>query len=237
MNYINILIYNDNEIHLNQRHLIITGKNGVGKTRFLNNLRTELEKDKNTEPHIKKIIREQISEILKNGINNYPLSLNLKNQEIKHINNFRNNYDSEINYTNHLLDIQNLIDNKYKFFNKKKKSYLLKTDSTTQYKHLKIENPDSILENYYYYNNPHHIDNFYKSLSKLIENYLTNTKGVSVYPINHSKNIYYLESSRVSSNLFTMTVFQSFESFKNNQQKHNVEDALEAFLVDQRMDF
>lgn len=120
MNYINILIYNDNEIHLNQRHLIITGKNGVGKTRFLNNLRTELEKDKNTESHIKKILREQISEILKNGINNYPLSLNLKNQEIKYINNFRNNYDSEINYTNHLLDIQNLIDNKYKFLIKRK---------------------------------------------------------------------------------------------------------------------
>ncbi|MFW1839916.1 AAA family ATPase [Acinetobacter gyllenbergii] len=237
MNYINILIYNDNEIHLNQRHLIITGKNGVGKTRFLNNLRTELEKDKNTESHMKKILREQISEILKNGINNYPLSLNLKNQEIKYINKFRNNYDSEFNYTNHLLDIQNLIDNKYKFFNKKKKSYFLKTDSTTQDEHLKIENPDSILENYYYYNNPYHIDNFYKSLSKLIEDYLTNTKGISVYPINHPKNIYYFESSRVSSNLFTMTVFQSFESFKNNQQKHDVEDALGAFLVDQRMAF
>lgn len=237
MKYINILIYNDNEIHLNQRHLIITGKNGVGKTRFLNDLRTELEKDKNTESHIQEILREQISELLKKGINNYPLSLNFKNQEIKNINKFRNNYDSEINYKNHLLDIQNLISNKYKFFNKKKKSYFLKTDSTTQYEHLKIENPDSILENYYYYNNPHHIDNFYNSLIKLIDNYLTNSKRISAYPTNHSKNIYYFESSRVNSNLFTMTVFQSFDSFKNNQQKHDVEDALEAFLVEKRMDF
>ncbi len=39
------------------------------------------------------------------------------------------------------------------------------------------------------------------------------------------------------SNLFTMKAFQSFESFKTSQQKHDVEDALEAFLVDQRMAF
>ena len=61
MNYINTIIYNDSEIHLNQRHLIITGKNGVGKTRFLNDLLTELEKDKNTESYTQQILREQIS--------------------------------------------------------------------------------------------------------------------------------------------------------------------------------
>lgn len=237
MTFINTIIFNDIEIHLKNRHLIITGKNGAGKTRFINSLVKELQNDKNIELYTRNILREQISELLKKGVNNYPLSLNLKNQEIKAINNFRNKYDSEKNYINDLLSIKKLISKKYSFFNKKKRSYFLKTDSATQYEHLQLENPNSILENYYYYNNPHHIDNFYNSLIKLVESYLTNPKAINIYPSSHSKNIYYFEASRVGSNLFTLKVFQNFESLKENQQKHDVEEALEAFLIDRKMAF
>lgn len=236
MNYINTIIFNDREINLNSRHLIITGKNGAGKTRFLNILQKEL-KNKNAELSKKKILRAEISELLKKGINNYPQSLNLKNQEIKKINNVRTLYESEIIYKNDLLEIKKLITQKYNLFNRKKKSYFLKTSSEKQYEHLQIDNPDSILEHYYYYNHPHHIDNFNNSLIKLVDNYLTNHKIIEVYPYNNFKNIYYFESSRVGSNLFTMKVFQSFESFKHNQQKHDVEEALEAFLISQKMAF
>ncbi|MEQ1122196.1 MULTISPECIES: AAA family ATPase [Acinetobacter] len=235
MSFISSIIFNKNEIQLKNRHLIITGKNGAGKTRFINNLVKELKNDKSIEIYTKQILREQISEVLKKGINNYNLSLNFKNQEIKTINNFRNSYISDDIYKKNLLSIQNLIHKKYRFFNKEKRAYFLKTDSSTQYKHLQIEHPDSVLENYYYYNNPHHIENFYHSLISLIDSYITNTKVVNVYPINHSKNIYYFESSRVSSNQFTLKVFQTFESIKENQQQSNVEEALEAFLIDKKM--
>lgn len=54
----------------------------------------ELKNDKNSELYTQAILREQISELLKKGINNYPISLGFKNQEIKDINKFRNSYDS-----------------------------------------------------------------------------------------------------------------------------------------------
>lgn len=237
MSKIDKIIFNDSVIHLNYRHLILTGKNGVGKTRFLNNLLKELKNEKGTELYTKKIVREQISELLKKGISNYPQSLNFKNNEIKKINISQTQYRSEKSYINDLLNTRNLISEKYEYFNKNKKTYLIKSSIDEKNEHLKIKNQNSIPEQYYYYNHPHHIDNFHDSLNSLIENYLTNSKTIEIYPYTNYKNIYYFESSRVSSNLFTMKAFQSFESFKTSQQKHDVEDALEAFLVDQRMAF
>lgn len=237
MTFIDSIFLHNLTIPIKGRHLVITGKNGVGKTRFLNTLVKELKNDKNSELYTQAILREQISELLKKGINNYPISLGFKNQEIKDINNFRNSYDSENNYKSQLLNIKNLIAKKYVFFNKKKRAYFLKTDHATQYEHLNIDNPNSILEDYYYYNHPHHIDNFHNSLIKLTNTYLEKNKKIEIQPINHSKNIYHFESSRVKSDQFTLKVFQSFETLKENPQRHDVEQALEAFLVDKKMAF
>ncbi len=93
MSTIDKIIFNDSVIHLNYRHLILTGKNGVGKTRFLNNLLKELKNEKGTELYTKKIVREQISELLKKGISNYPQSLNFKNNEIKKLISLKPNTD------------------------------------------------------------------------------------------------------------------------------------------------
>ena len=90
MNFIDTISFHSKTIPINGRHLVITGKNGAGKTRFLNTLVKELENNKDTELYTRNILREQISELLKKGINNYPVSLGLKTQEIKEINKFRN---------------------------------------------------------------------------------------------------------------------------------------------------
>lgn len=238
MTFIDTIFFHNIAIPIKGRHLVITGKNGAGKTRFLNTLVKELRNDKNTELYTQTILREQISELLKKGINNYPISLGFKNQEIKDINKFRNSYVSENSYKSQLVNIKNLVAKKYVFFNKKKRAYFLKTDHATQYEHLNIDNPNSILEEYYYYNHPHHIDNFHNSLIKLTNNYLEKNKKIEIQPIHHSKNIYHFESSRVKSDQFTLKVFQSFETFKKeNPQQHDVEQALEAFLVDKKMAF
>jgi hypothetical protein len=109
--------------------------------------------------------------LLKKGINNYPISLGFKNQEIKDINKFRNSYDSENNYKSQLLNIKNLIAKNMYFLIRKRELIFLKL-TMTQYEHLNIDNPNSILEDYYYYNHPHHIDNFHNSLIKLTNTYL-----------------------------------------------------------------
>ena len=237
MNFIDTISFHSKTIPINGRHLVITGKNGAGKTRFLNTLVKELENNKDTELYTRNILREQISELLKKGINNYPVSLGLKTQEIKEINKFRNSYTSENSYKSQLISITKLINQKHVRFNRKKRAYFLKTDHQTQYEHLIIENPNSNLEEYYYYNHPHHIDNFRNSLIKLTQTYLETSKELEILPYDHSKNIYHFESSRVKSDQFTLKVFQSFETFKENQQKKDVEQALEAFLIDQKMAF
>ena len=137
MTFIDTIFFHNIAIPIKGRHLVITGKNGAGKTRFLNTLVKELRNDKNTELYTQTILREQISELLKKGINNYPISLGFKNQEIKDINKFRNSYDSENSYKSQLVNIKNLVAKKYVFFNKKKRAYFLKTDHATHTRQLK----------------------------------------------------------------------------------------------------
>ena len=83
MTFIDTIFFHNIAIPIKGRHLVITGKNGAGKTRFLNTLVKELRNDKNTELYTQTILREQISELLKKGINNYPISLGFKNRRFK----------------------------------------------------------------------------------------------------------------------------------------------------------
>ncbi len=81
MNKISFLYYQSKKIELKERNLIITGKNGSGKTRFLRQLEDNLINNRYSE--YQDLERENLLKDIKYGIDNFPKSLDLKNNEIK----------------------------------------------------------------------------------------------------------------------------------------------------------
>lgn len=238
MQKINYLYHDSKQLELKERNLIITGKNGSGKTRFLTELKNQLINDQRKEKDNLEKQRIEIINFIKYGLDNFPLSLNINTTDMKKFNDLRYKDLDENQFKEKLIDVNLMLSKSLLSFNKNKRKYFTNTDEVLIKKHLESSDANSIKEDFYYFNNPEHILNFINKAKLMNENYIFFNKKVSFIPeYENRKDVYFFESSRVSSNLFTMTVFQSFESFKNDQQKHDVEDALEAFLIDQRMAF
>lgn len=109
MKKIKTLSHFDKVIELNERNLIITGKNGSGKTRFLRNLENFLRSGSDTELMRQEIERENLFKHIKNGLDEYPLSLNLTTKEIKAFYNLKNSKFDESLFKSKLQDFTMLL--------------------------------------------------------------------------------------------------------------------------------
>ena len=127
MKKIKTLSHFDKVIELNERNLIITGKNGSGKTRFLRNLENFLRSGSDTELMRQEIERENLFKHIKNGLDEYPLSLNLTTKEIKAFYNLKNSKFDESLFKSKLQDFTMLLLDKLIDFQKNRKKYIIST--------------------------------------------------------------------------------------------------------------
>lgn len=81
MKKISFLYYQSKKIELKERNLLITGKNGSGKTRFLRQLEDNL--INNTNFQYQDLERENLLKDIKYGMDNFLKSLDLTTQEIR----------------------------------------------------------------------------------------------------------------------------------------------------------
>lgn len=238
MQKIDYLYHYSKQIELKERNLIITGKNGSGKTRFLIELENQLINDQSKKLELKKNKQKEIIDHIKYGLDNFPLSLNLSTENIKKFNTLRNKDLNENQFKKILVDFNLILLNSLLKFNKNKRKYFLNTENTLIQQHSETSNPDSIKEDFFYFHNPEHIYNFINKAKFLIENYIYSNEQVSFIPeYTNRKDIYIFEASRVKSNRFTLKVFQNYENFKKKPNGLDVSEAFEAFILSQKKEF
>lgn len=235
MQKITTLTHLDKVIQLNERNLIITGKNGSGKTRFLRSLENYLLRTSGNELVRQEAERENIFKHIKNGLNEYPLSLNLNTQEIKKFYNLKKFHTDENIFKFQLQDFTMLLLNKLDNFENNRKKYIISTSEELKTKHRNTLNPNDLREDYYYFNRPEHVINFVHDTLRLATDYINYFPLVtSTPPKISSDNLFIFDASRIKNDRVIMKVYQEYNTYKENFNNENLPDALEAYLITKR---
>ncbi|ADY82780.1 hypothetical protein BDGL_002194 [Acinetobacter pittii PHEA-2] len=230
MSKINFLYFKSKKIELKERNLIITGKNGSGKTRFLRQLEDNLINNLNFK--YQDLERENLLKEIKYGIDNFSKSLNFKNEEIKFYYDLKNKNFSEDEFKKNLFQLYSILLKKDAKFRIDTQNYITNTSEDIKNSHRKEINPNKISEEYYYYNNPEYIIDFMNRITISIDQYIKISKSFRISPNNFSKDkIFVFDASRVENNRFVKKVFRDYEYYKKDNNKNNMEEALEAYLI------
>lgn len=232
MSKIDTIIFNECPIPLNGKHLILTGRNGSGKTYFLNNLRNYFEIKKNNE-------NSAAIDIDRNNLNNslieltekYATALQLNPTDLETIIHFRNTQSNLV-----LEKILVNLEEKSYLFNKRKEDYFKKNSRLKSHEIL-IRNMQSFASDiYYHYHTAEHLENIIKKIKYYSEKILNNNKNIQVLTSNTSNpnysECYFFDSSRVPSNEgIQLKIFQDYISLKKNYGQSKSPNLLEAYLI------
>lgn len=230
MSKINFLYFKSKKIELKERNLIITGKNGSGKTRFLRQLENNLINNLNFK--YQDLERENLLKYIKYGIDNFSKSLDFKNEEIKFYYDLKNKNFSEDEFKKNLFQLHSIFLKKDAKFRIDTQNYITNTSEDIKNSHRKEINPNKISEEYYYYNNPEYIIDFMNRINISIDQYIKISKSFKISPNNFNKDkIFVFDASRVENDRFIARVFRDYESYKKDNNKTNIEEALEAYLI------
>ena len=230
MNKISFLYHQSKKIELKERNLIITGKNGSGKTRFLKQLEDNLINNRYSE--YQDLERENLLKYIKYGIDNFPKSLDLKNNEIKIYYDLKNHNFNENEFQKKLSQLYNILLQKIEVFQNNAKNYTINTNEDLKKSHREEINPNKISEEYYYYNNPEYITNFINHLTISIDQYYKVSEMFKISPNNFSKDqVFVFDASRVKNDRLITKVFKDYEDYRLNRNRDDIEDALEAYLI------
>lgn len=233
MNKISFLYYQSKKIELKERNLIITGKNGSGKTRFLRQLEDNLINNRYSE--YQDLERENLLKDIKYGIDNFPKSLDLKNNEIKIYYDLKNHNFNEHEFRKNLSRLYKILLQKVEVFRKNAKSYIINTNEDLKKSHREEINPNKISEEYYYYNNPEYVIEFINRLTISIDQYYKVSELFKISPNNFSKDqVFVFDASRVKNDRLIMKVFKDYEDYRLNKNRDNIEEALEAYLISKK---
>lgn len=148
MSKISFLYYHSKKIELNERNLVITGKNGSGKTRFLRQLEDSLKNNTNFE--YQDLERENLLKDIKYGIDNFSKSLDLKNADIKDFYDLKNTNLNENQFRKKMSQFYSMLYQKYEIFQKNTQDYIINTSEDLKRLHREEVNPNKISEEYYY---------------------------------------------------------------------------------------
>ena len=233
MNKISFLYYQSKKIELKERNLIITGKNGSGKTRFLRQLEDNLINNRYSE--YQDLERENLLKDIKYGIDNFPKSLDLKNNEIKIYYDLKNHNFNEHEFRKNLSQLYKILLQKVEVFRKNAKSYIINTNEDLKKSHREEINPNKISEEYYYYNNPEYVIEFINRLTISIDQYYKVSELFKISPNNFSKDqVFVFDASRVKNDRLIMKVLKDYEDYRLNKNRDNIEEALEAYLISKK---
>lgn len=233
MSKISFLYYHSKKIELNERNLVITGKNGSGKTRFLRQLEDSLKNNTNFE--YQDLERENLLKDIKYGIDNFSKSLDLKNADIKDFYDLKNTNLNENQFRKKMSQFYSMLYQKYEIFQKNTQDYIINTSEDLKRLHREEVNPNKISEEYYYYNNPEYILDFINRLTISLDQYDKVSELFKISPNNFNKDqIFVFDSSRVENDRLIMRVFKEYEDYRLNRNRENLEEALEAYLISKK---
>lgn len=233
MSKISFLYYHSKKIELKERSLVITGKNGSGKTRFLRQLEDNLKN--NTNFKNQDLERENLLKEIKYGIDNFSKSLDIKNSDIKKFYDLKNNNLNEKQFKENVSTFYSMLYQKNETFRKNTQDYINNTSEDLKKLHREEINPNKISEEYYYYNNPEYILNYINRLTISIDQYFTISELFKISPNHFNKDqIFVFDSSRVKNDRLIMRVFKEYEDYRLNRNQENLEEALEAYLISKK---
>ncbi|AYA68032.1 ATP-binding protein [Acinetobacter sp. WCHA55] len=242
MSSILTIIFNAQVLLLEGKNLIITGNNGAGKTRFLNDLANNL---KGNIHYNNKDLRNKIISEINFGIINFHPSLEFTEHENGHLKFILKNdlYHLEDTFSKELINFKRQLNHKFNIFNKNKITFLEKSSKNIKHpsNNKLIVNIDSKNKNQnqkeFYYYASEHIENYIKNLTKMIDLYIANKKTVEVILYNLNKDsIYFFDSSRVERKDFSLDQFKTYDEFLDSGSFTNIEGALEAYLLLQKLE-
>lgn len=237
MNHIETVLFKDTEISLNGRHLILTGKNGSGKTYFLNNLRNQLAHNNvNNMENTRNEDKKKLIEFLEYAVEKYTIPLRLDQNSIDLIQSVINK--NNINFNSSIQKINILLESKIHNFSQEKEEFFRKNPRLNQQEFIMetIKNPQ--LEQYFHYYSPEFVENLVKKIDYHTQNLLKNKKYLDIITKTNSQlNFNFFDSSRVPSiEGLSIKVFQSYENLKRNYNKSESPNLLEAYLISIRQD-
>jgi predicted ATP-binding protein involved in virulence len=233
MSKISFLCYENKKVELNERNLILTGKNGSGKTRFLRQLEDNLINNRNSK--YQDIERANLLKDIKYGLDNFSKSLNIKNADIKNFDDLKNTNLNEDQFRLKINQFYLTLYQKYEIFQKNTQDYIINTSEDLKKSHRGEINPNKISEEYYYYNNPEYILDFINRLTISINQYDKLSQLFKISPNNFSKDeIFVFDSSRVKNDRLIMKVFKEYEDYQLDKNRENLEEALEAYLISKK---
>lgn len=242
MSSILTIIFNAKILLLEGKNLIITGNNGAGKTRFLNDLANNLKGNIHSN---NKDLRNKIISEINFGIINFHPSLEFTEHENGHLKFILKNdlYHLEDTFSKELINFKRQLNHKFNIFNKNKITFLEKSSKNIKHpsNNKLIVNIDSKNKNQnqkeFYYYASEHIENHIKNLTKMIDLYIENKKTIEVILYNLNKDsIYFFDSSRVERKDFSLDQFKTYDEFLDSGSFTNIEGALEAYLLLQKLE-
>ncbi|MHA3058092.1 AAA family ATPase [Acinetobacter sp. ANC 5584] len=229
MNYIRNLSHEDIEIPLQGRHLIITGKNGSGKTYFLNQIRHTIVNKSSNENQYLKENQSKLIELLNYLLDKYTFPLDLTEDNINLINHVirKNDFSKKL-----IISINDTLNTKYNIFLKNKEFFFKTHKKMTQQQFIiaSIKHPE--IEQDFHYYSPEFLENLIKKIDFHSKNIIKNKKIIEIFDsTNKPLDFKFFDSSRVPSiEGINMKIFQSYETLKNTKTAESP-NLLETYLL------
>jgi len=247
MSLILTIIFNEQVLLLEGKNLIITGNNGAGKTRFLNNLANNLKGSLNVDGSTpnNEVLRNKIISEINFGIVNFHPSLEFTEHENEHLKFILKNdlYLLEHSFSEELINLKKQLNDQLDIFNKNKIVFFENTSkdikkSSNNKLIVNIDSKNRIKnQKEFYYYAPEHIENYIKNLKNMIDSYIENKKTLEIISYQLDKDsIYFFDASRVSRKDFSLDQFKTYDEFLGSGSFINIEGALEAYLLLQKLE-
>lgn len=243
MSSILTIIFNGKILLLEGKNLIITGNNGAGKTRFLNDLANDLKGNINFDSNT--ILKNKIISEINFGIENFHPSLDFKEHENEHLKFILKNdfYHLEHSFLEELTSLKEQLKHKFYIFNKNKINFFENNSNNIKKTMnnkliVKIESKNTVKnQKEFYYYTPEHIENYINNLTHMIDSYIENKKTIEVILYQLDKDsIYFFDSSRVSRKDLSLDQFKTYDEFLGSGSFINIEGSLEAYLLLQKFE-
>lgn len=122
MSSIFALFFKEKVLQLDGKNLIITGNNGVGKTRFLNNLANDLTgRNGRHNSESREKLKHKLISLINYGVKNFHYSLDFQEKENKYLKEIflQDIANLDFVFTKELTEFQKNLNYKYSVFQKK----------------------------------------------------------------------------------------------------------------------